>query len=200
MAGIDKIIAQILESGKAEGDQIIAEAKAKADEIRKSSMAATDKEVEAIRKKANAEVGKIEGRIESANDLYKRTQTLSIKQQVISEVIEKAYEKVCNLDTVSYFEMMEKLIGKYAQADKGTVYFSSKDLGRIPGNFESRIAAAAEKAGGELVLSKEPGKIENGFVLVYEGIEENCTIRSIFDQERENLQDKVNELLYRKEA
>ena len=200
MTGLDNIIAQILDGGKAEGDRIIAEAKEKAKAIKDESLRKTDSEVEAIRKKGNAEVAKIEGRIESANDLYRRTQTLKLKQDVISEVIDKAYEKVSGLDAIEYFDLMEKLIEKYAQPEEGIIFFSEKDLGRIPGNFEGRISRAAEKAGGKLTLSRKAGEIENGFVLVYDGIEENCTIRSIFDQNREAMQDEINELLYRKEG
>ena len=200
MTGLDNIIAQILEGGRTEGDAIIAEAKQKAEAIKREALQKTDSEVDAIRKKANNEVSKIEGRVESANDLYRRTQTLAIKQEVISDIIEKAYEKICSFDTIEYFELMEKLIRKYAQPEEGTIIFSSKDLSRIPGNFEGRIAQAAESAGGKLTLSKQGGKIENGFVLVYDGIEENCTLRSIFDQNREAMQDEINELLYRKEG
>ena len=200
MTGLDNIIAQILEGGKTEGDAIIAEAKKKAEAIKVEALKKTDSEVEAIRRKANTEVSKIEGRVESANDLYRRTQTLAVKQEVISGVIEKAYEKICSFDTIEYFEFIEKLIKKYAQPDEGTIIFSSRDLSRIPGNFEGRIAQAAEAVGGKLTLSRQGGDIENGFILVYDGIEENCTLRSVFDQNREAMQDEINELLYRKEG
>ena len=38
--------------------------------------------------------------------------------------------------------------------------------------------------------------MDGGFLLVYGGIEENCTIRAVFDSKREELSDHVNRLLF----
>ena len=119
---------------------------------------------------------------------------------MISKVIDQAYEKVCSLDAQSYFAMLEKMIEKYALAQDGEICFSEKDLQAMPGGFEEKIKAAAAKAGGSLTLSKEGKAIDNGFILVYGGVEENCTIKSIFDARRDEMQDTVHALLYRKEA
>ena len=56
--------------------------------------------------------------------------------------------------------------------------------------------AAAEAKGGKLVLKKEPKAIPDGFVLVYGGVEENCTLKALFDVKKDQLQDKVNEILF----
>ena len=45
-------------------------------------------------------------------------------------------------------------------------------------------------------VSKEGKNIENGFVLVYGGIEENCTLRAMFDAKRDELSDKVHRMLF----
>ena len=37
--------------------------------------------------------------------------------------------------------------------------------------------------------------MDGGFVLTYGGIEENCTIKALFDAKREELSDKVNRQL-----
>ena len=38
--------------------------------------------------------------------------------------------------------------------------------------------------------------MDGGFVLLYGGIEENCTVRALFDARREALQDQVHALLF----
>lgn len=38
--------------------------------------------------------------------------------------------------------------------------------------------------------------IDNGFILAYGGIEENCTIRAMFDAKRDELSDIVHRLLF----
>ena len=66
----------------------------------------------------------------------------------------------------------------------------------MPADFEKKIKAAAEAKGGKLVLKKEPKAIPDGFVLVYGGVEENCTLKALFDVKKDQLQDKVNEILF----
>ena len=41
-----------------------------------------------------------------------------------------------------------------------------------------------KKNGGSLKISKEGRNIENGFILAYGGIEENCTLRAMFDAKK----------------
>ena len=38
--------------------------------------------------------------------------------------------------------------------------------------------------------------IDNGFILTYGGIEENCTIRAMFDAKRDELADSVYRMLF----
>ncbi len=200
MTGLDKIVDQILGEAKTEADKIIAAAETDARQIAAESEAATEKSVKAIQAKADADAKNLKERMHSANDLYRRTATLASKQEVIAEVIQKAYDKVCGMDKKSYFGMLEKLIKKYALAESGEICFSEDDLAAMPLGYQMKIKAAAAEAGGSLSVSNEGRNIENGFVLVYGGIEENCTIKAIFDANKDEMQDKVNALLYGKEA
>ena len=200
MAGLDKIIDQITSEAKKEAEGIIAEANEKAKEILAEAQSESAKVTAGIQKKSASDVENYKKRVQSSNDLYRRTETLKSKQAVIAKVIDDAYDKVCNMDKQSYFDMLEKMIGKFALAQEGEICFSQADLDAMPADFEGRIAAAAKKNGGALTLSKEGKNIDKGFVLVYGGIEENCTISALFDARREEMQDTVNALLYGKEA
>ena len=56
---------------------------------------------------------------------------------------------------------------------------------------------AAKKKGGSLELTETvPDGMDGGFILTYGGIEENCTIKALFDARREELSDKVNRQLF----
>ena len=55
---------------------------------------------------------------------------------------------------------------------------------------------AAESKNGRLTVSEEVSNIENGFILAYGGIEENCTLQAMFDAKRDELSDKVHHLLF----
>ena len=61
--------------------------------------------------------------------------------------------------------------------------------------FGKVIEDAAAQNGGTLVLSQEAMQIDGGFILVYGGEEENCSLQTIFHTQREYLADKVHEFL-----
>ena len=63
-------------------------------------------------------------------------------------------------------------------------------------NFSEKIEKAAKESGGTLKLMKEARQIEDGFILVYGGIEENCTFRALLDAKKDQLQDQVNRILF----
>ena len=200
MTGLEKIVDQILAEANQEAQTILSDAEAEAKNIRTEADAQAEKSVQAIQKKAETDAKTLEQRMHSANDLYRRTQTLAAKQAVIAKVIDMAYDRVCSMDAAAYFGMLEKWIEKYALAQSGEIYFSDTDLKAMPKGFEEKIQAAAKSAGGTLKLSATGKDIKNGFILVYGGIEENCTVQAIFDARREQMQDTVHAILYGKEA
>lgn len=62
--------------------------------------------------------------------------------------------------------------------------------------FEAEIAEIAQSKGGSLSISDKGKVMDGGCILVYGGIEENCTIRAIFDARRDELSDMVQEMLF----
>ena len=88
------------------------------------------------------------------------------------------------------------MLEKSVLAESGQIRFNAADQKRLPAGFEKKIAAIAEKKGGALTVSQETCDIDGGFLLVYGGIEENCSFAAMFAAEKENLQDKVHTLLF----
>lgn len=88
------------------------------------------------------------------------------------------------------------MVEKYALPQDGEICFSAADLGRLPEGFEAEVSKAAAAAGGSLKLSREGKNIENGFILIYGGIEENCTIAAMFDAKKDELSDIVHRLVF----
>ena len=122
--------------------------------------------------------------------MQRKQALLQAKQEVIQEVLNKAYQQVLHLEPESYFEMLQKLLETYALPQEGTIYFSAAQ------KFEDVIEQTAQKKGGHLVVSKEPKDMDGGFVLVYGGIEENCTIRAMFHTKQDELSDVVQKILF----
>lgn len=196
MTGLEKIIDQILTEANREAGELVEQAKGQAEEILAEAKSESERITAGIRKKSASDVDNYKKRVQSANDLYRRNETLKSKQEVIAKVIAQAYDKVCGMDAESYFGILEKMIKKYALARDGEIHFSAKDLKAMPKGFEEKIQAAAKAAGGSLKLSTVGKNIENGFILVYGGIEENCTIKAMFDARRDEMQDTVHALLF----
>lgn len=196
MTGLEKITDQIQEEAKASAARRLEAAQKEADAVlAEAKDACAALEAEAAEKNA-AMKANYESRVKSSAEQQRRTALLRAKQEIIAEVIEEAYVTLKEKDVQSYFLTMEKILKTYALAEDGEIYFSSEDLARMPADFEKKIKAAAKEKGGSLVLKKEPKAIADGFVLVYGGVEENCTLKALFDAKRDQLQDKVNAILF----
>lgn len=196
MTGLEKMKNQILEEAKTSADEKIKDANAKAEGILAQAREEAEKTAERISKKSEADIANYKDRVKSSCDLKKRTAVLEAKQEMISEVLDSAFEMLKSMDEADYFAMLKKMLEKYVLPQEGEIYFSSADLEKMPESFKKEIEAIANAKGGKLTLSKEGKKIEGGFVLAYGGIEENCTFKAIFDAERDRLSDKVHEELF----
>lgn len=196
MSGLEKMKAQILEEANHSAQQIIKDAQAQVNKIIKEKQEETITKVTKLVDEIKKEAKNIDERSKSSCEMYKKQALLKAKQEIITDVINKAYEQVINLDTNEYFELMEKLIEKYCLSQDGIICFSQKDLDRLPLNFDLKVMEIAYNKGGTLIIDKTARQIENGFILVYGNIEENCTIRALFNDKNEEISDKLHNLLF----
>jgi len=111
-------------------------------------------------------------------------------------VLEKARAKVEAMEAGEYFSMLLKMVEKYALAQDGEICLCAADLARLPEGFEAEVSRIAKEKGGSLKLSGEGKQIKNGFILVYGGVEENCTINAMFDAKKDELSDIVHRLVF----
>ena len=196
MSGLDKMKARILEEAQNTAQEITGKAKADAEAAVQAAKESAEAEAAKILERAKRDAADYGVRVDSSMDMRRKQAVLAAKQEVIGGVLEKAYDAVMNLDDEKYFEMLEKLLEKHALAEEGVICFSEQDLERMPQGFPEKIRNIATSKGGSLTLSEKPEKMDGGFLLVYGGIEENCTIRAVFDSKREELSDQVNRLLF----
>lgn len=196
MSGLDKMKSQILEDANAQAEERIAQANAQAEEIQTKVKAEVDASWQRMNQKTETAVKNYHERIASSCDMQRKTAILKAKQEVISEVLQKAYEKVMNLSDAEYFDMLTNLLKAYVQAGEGVIYFSEKDKQRVPASFVGEAEKIAASKGGKLIFADETKQIDGGFVLVYGGIEENCTIQAIFESKRDEWSDLVQKVIF----
>ncbi|MDO4459860.1 MAG: V-type ATP synthase subunit E [Clostridia bacterium] len=193
MAGIENITAIIKQDADEQARQIISDANAKAAEMIKEAEAEGDAKASALEKAGTEKQSAAVERAKSSADLDRRRSLLKAKQEIIADVIAKAKESLAGLDDKAYFETLIKLVKKYSTQDEGKIVMNAKDLARVPADFEKK---ANEVSKGKLTLSKEPVKINNGFLLLYDGIDINCTFDSLFEDNSEALLDKVSGIIF----
>lgn len=197
MTGLDKILKHIEDDASVAAEAVIAQARNKADEITTAAKAEGEKLSAQILEKSKSEVLACLSRGESAALLQEKKMILNAKQQVINETIDKAKDSLIVLPAKDYFEVIIKMIQKYALAEAGEIIFSSYDKKRLPEQFEGTIAKAlSHKTNASLKISEQTRTISGGFILIYGDVEENCTFEALFLAAKETLQDKVGALLF----
>ena len=63
-------------------------------------------------------------------------------------------------------------------------------------SLRTEAGKIASRAGGSLSFDSTPAPIESGFILSYGGIEENCSLRSIFTANKDQIQDTAMKVLF----
>lgn len=196
MTGLDKMKSQILDEARAAADEKLEKARSQAEEIVSQAQSEAAKTSESISQKSAAEVANYKERVASSIDLQRRTKILAAKQEIIAEVLDKAYASLKDMADDEYFAMLKKMAEKYVLPQDGEIFFSPADMERMPSGFEAEVKALAKEKGGSLEFSKVGRNIENGFVLAYGGIDENCTLKAMFDAKKDELSDKVHQILF----
>lgn len=196
MSGLDKIVEEIHRQAEAQANEILKQADEYCQAYMEDVQQKVEKEVADFEKKAQAQRNLYEEKTKSGGEFMERNSLLRARQQCINDVIRQAKEKIKNLPDEEYFNLLEKILRSNIQEGEGIMCLSEKDLNRIPADFESKINSIAKETGGNLTVSKEPAAIQDGFILVYGQIEENCTLKALFDANIDKLKDIANKELF----
>ena len=150
MTGLEKIVEQILEEANTQSDMILEDAQKKADQIIEDAKVEADKIKAGSAEKVSHVKADGMARAKSSADLKKRQTVLKAKQEIINEVIGKAYNGMIDMEVDRYFHMMERMIGNAVQPKSGQISFSAKDMERLPAGFAKRVSEIAKAHGGDL--------------------------------------------------
>ncbi len=190
MTGLDKILEHIKQDAQQEADRLMTEAKTETDSL----LAVADEDENRLRtqadEKRNTQVLLTLERGKSAAALAHRKLLLEAKQEIIADMMEAAKQSLQELPEKEYFETILKMVARYRLLQEGEIMFSKKDLSRVPASF----AAALKEY--SLTVSKETREINGGFVLLYGDIEENCSFDALFFEAKDELADKIRDLLF----
>lgn len=197
MGGLEEILNQIKADANEEAADILAKAQDTCDSIKENAQIEIDKIETAGTKKAESEKKLLFSKIKSAAGMEAKQKYLEAKQKIISDIVNKAYNKMVNASDEEYFGYLIKMTEEYAQPAEGKMCLNKKDLERLPKDFQEKISEAANKNNGKLSVSNEPINIENGMILDYGDIVENCTFDAVFHNKKDDLQDEINRFLFK---
>ncbi len=195
MAGLDKILEDIRRESAEAVASVNADAQKERDEALAQAQAQADAQVQKILSRAQAQADDLIARADSAAQLQRRRKLLETKQELILSVIGQAKKAVLDLPDSDYFDLILGLIGKNALPKEGEILFCRKDIARMPKDFASRLVKILPQ-GASLAVSKEDADISGGFILKYDGIEQNLSLDEIFEENHDRMTDAAGKVLF----
>ena len=196
MSGLDKMVSQIIEEANHLAEKSLADAnKERADLLAKANAEAKLK-VDELQAKMEADIAYQEERARSSGERQRRKIVLQEKQNMISDILDKTYEKLMNLEADDYFALLSKILKRYALPKEGIMYLKKEDMDQMTAEFATEVIKIAAINGGSLEIEETNQKIDGGFILAYGGIEENCTFKAMLNSKRESLSDLVYRFLF----
>lgn len=191
--GLDKILEQIRADAEKKAAADVAQAELEAKKILAQAEEDAESKAADILAEGERVCADIAVKSQSASEFSRRRTVLAAKQSAIRETIEAAKTKLHDLPDDEYFAVLLKLAKKNAAGEGAEMRLSAKDIARLPADFETKLA---EAAGVKITVSKTPCGIADGFLLVYGGIDVNCTFDSLFEADADALQDLAGSMLF----
>lgn len=191
MTGLDSILDIIESQQKQTENNIILSAENRAKVIEADGDSEAEKAYSEYMKKALEKAENDYTNACNSVDAENRRKILQYRVGLIETAEKKVLEKLSGLPDAEYFEMILRLAGRKVHKGDGIIYFSKKDLARLPADFQKKLSDLAVKTGGTVSISVSPADIENGFILEYGLISENCTFNAILESEKDSIRDII---------
>lgn len=193
MSSGDKILSAIREDSDRKIAEIQAESSAKCEKILNKAQTKIQAVQQAAEQKKAEQTDKLTKTGKSRIELEKRNAVLKTKRAEIDKTILAVLDYIKKVDDKAYFALLYRLASLTA-GKEGVVYLNTKDLQRVPADFEQQLA----KVGLKATLSKTPdNRIDTGFVLKNGDIEDNMDFAAVLADKREAVEDLINRELFK---
>lgn len=195
MEGIQRIKERILEGAQQEADKKIKDAEKKAQEILEKARKDAENRKKKLLEKAARDAEDIKAKMISMAELDMKKNLLATKQDMVDKAFRQALERLKNMDTEKYEEILTRMILKAVETGEEEIIFSKHDLRRLPKDFITKLNNLRERK-LNLKLSRESRDIEGGFILKSRGVETNNSFESIMRMERDNIESRIAGILF----
>lgn len=192
MGGIEEILKQIQREAEQEISEIMSAAETECKKIASDNKREMDAVIASKKTESASAADLALEKMKSGAFVKKKQDILRLKQKLIAETIEKAHKHIVELPTDEYFDILIKIAKNNAHEEDGVIGLNEPDLRRVPADFADKLA----QEGLRLTICEQPYDIEDGMILNYGDIEENCTIQALINAKKELLQDKINNYIF----
>lgn len=196
MTGLEKIIEKIEQKSAARCEEILAEARALATDIEAKAAAQAETMLADARAKAALDAEDRLRMAESGAEQKARQIILAARIEAVNETLDAAAEALNAMPAREYFDALISLAVANAAAGQGQLRLSSRDIARLPADFEQRLNEALAANGASVSVGTEPAPIENGFILIYGDIEINCSFEALLEAYRDELKETVCNIIF----
>ena len=186
MNGKDKIIARILEDAAAKCDAVVSNARQNGEQLCEKAQNEVRQARESAEEKCVADKQEILKRKLAVADLDIKKYVLSLKQQTVSEVFDKAFEKVMNLKDEQYLSLIKRLLSAYAEKGEKLV-LCEKGRKVVTSGVASQYGVA---------LSEKVADFKGGFILEGNGYDKDVTLKTLLEQLRFQYESQVSAILF----
>ena len=196
MTGLEKIQEKILAQSKLNCENIISAANEEAKNILIEARQKAQQAYNEIISNATELSFKKNNLAKSGAEAISRNRYLEVRNAIINDIISAAYEEIDKMTDDEYFDLLRNLCVKNISPGEYIMFFNSRDLNRLPEDFEDSLNSVIYKTSAVFITKEEPINIPHGFILKGDGVEINCTLRAVFDANMDRLRDSLNAKLF----
>ncbi|KPJ52901.1 hypothetical protein AMJ39_06600 [candidate division TA06 bacterium DG_24] len=196
--GVEKVTTKIDADARSRAEEIIAEAKRRSEEIlttAREEIQQIEAETERLSQAAEREESE---RLIALATLEGRKEVLTKKRSLIEQAFERALDHLASQQKDAYQKMIRNILLRAVETGEEEIVTSSDDRSRIDDAFikdlNKRLARNGKK--GKITLSSETLPIRGGFLLRSGRKEIDCSLDSLLETVREELEVDVSELLF----
>ena len=195
---LEKILEKIRQDSEEEIRKILEEAKSRASQIIEEGKREAEKVAKGVSREGEENGRKVRERIVTLASLESRKRILGEKQRILGDIYREVEERIRNLNSRDYRELVKKIMLESCQSGEELVVVGENDRKRIDEQLIETVNAELVKAGkkGKLKLSSEPASIPDGFILKLGKIEMSNSWANILRSLREKTEVEVIRLLF----
>ena len=198
MEGINKITERIAAETQAEIETLQAEMNEKCRAIKAEYSGRAQEEYWKIVRDGTKDCEVYGQRLSGAAAMEAKKSILTMKQEAISLVFDKAVENLCNMPEDTYVDFLARQAASAAGTGLEEIVFNAKDKANCSKAVVKAANELLKKRGlyPKLTVSEITGSFKGGLIVKQGDIEVNCTVEKLVELSKNELAPKVASVLF----